>query len=100
MVPFPAVRVTSRSLRTGRLAVFAARALALRASAPDLAVLGRQDPLAPAPRRASEQSPGEHPIAENGRRLPHPSLDAGVAPGILGAEPGLPAAERRYAGRA
>ena len=86
--------------RTAVSAVFPPGTLAQGTLAPELEVLGRQDPLAPAPRRASEQSPGEHTIAEDGRRLPYAGLDAGVTPGILGAEPGLSAAERRYAGRA
>jgi hypothetical protein len=88
-------------MRTAVSAVFPPRTLAQGAFTPELEVLRRQDPLAPAARRATKQSSSEHPIAEDGRRLPHPGLDAGVAHGILGAEPGLSAAERRFAaGRA
>jgi len=81
--------------RTAVSAVFPPGTVTAGTLAPELEVLGRQDPLAPAQRRASQQSTGEHSIAEDGCRLPHRGLDAGVAPGILGAEPGLSAAERR-----
>jgi hypothetical protein len=76
-------------------AVFPSGTLAQGTLAPELEVLRRQDPLAPAARGAPKQSCGEHPIAEDGCRLPYSGLDAGVAPGILGAETGLAAAERR-----
>jgi hypothetical protein len=80
---------------TAGSAVFPPRALAQGALAPELEVLRRQDPLAPSGRGTPKQSPGEHPIAEDGCRLPHSGLDAGVAPGIVEAEAGLAAAERR-----
>jgi hypothetical protein len=76
------------------LAVFPPGALALGSLAPELEVFRPQYPLAPAARRAAEQSAGEHPVAEDRRQLPDSRLDAGVAPGILGAETGLAAAER------
>jgi hypothetical protein len=60
---------------------------------PELEVLRRQYPLAPSARRASKQPAGEHLIAEDGGRLPHAGLDAGVAPGILGTETSLTASE-------
>jgi hypothetical protein len=68
--------------------------LAQRALTPELEVLRRQNPLTPAARGAPKQASGEHPIAEDGCGLPHSGLDAGIAPGILGAEAGLAAAER------
>jgi hypothetical protein len=60
-------------------------------------VLRQQYPLAPAARRATEQFPGEHPVAEDRGRLPDSRLDAGVTAGILGAETGLAAAARTFA---
>ena len=82
-------RITYRAA----LAVFAKRAVALRAHTPELEVLGRQNPVPQAERRASQQPAGEHPIAQNGCRLPDSRLDAGIAAGILGAEAGFPAAK-------
>jgi hypothetical protein len=66
---------------------------------PKLEVLRREHPLAPTARRASKQPAGEHPIAEDGCRLPGAGLDAGVAPGIFRTETSLTAPERSKGGR-
>jgi hypothetical protein len=75
------------------LAVFPERAVALRAFAPELEVLRRQDAIPPAEWRATKQAPGEHPVAEDGSGLPNACLDPGVLLGVFGTEAGLAASK-------